>query len=633
MRSQVVLPPTLLALVLTPRLLAEEATMPPPAPSAPAAEAPAMPGGTLVVTARRDESDAFLTPATVEVIDDEAVRVRGRASQPEALLQGLPGVEVLQTGGLGGVTSIRMRGALASGTVVALDGIPLIDPAGTQHNPDIGLLNPAGLRRIEVVKGPQAGVFGADAIGGVVNLLPIRATPTHDGHLRVEAGSRATYGVDGQATGPILGGLGYAVGVSSLTSHGFSSGVRVGDKGDPDGYEKDGFARQGVYGRLDHAVTERWSTYVSADVLAAEADFDSPANPQDTRSRKELDSLRIQGGLAGAPAERIAVRGDVAHTTYDRAFPNATGASTRDFDGDSTFGTARVAAGAGPATVTVGTDVRRDRATTTRANGAAGFSAEAGQVGAWLQGVGAWDHLQIDGSVRHDHHSRDGDATTWRTGLAVFPVVDRVKVYGSVGTAFRPPSLFELFEPTFGDPTLEPERSLGIEIGHEARATEWLTFENVWFRTRYTERIDFSTALSRYGNTGEDEQVQGIENAVRLGMPAVPVGLSVSYTWQEVDEDPVFTRRLAEHRWRGELTWRPIPAVWTAVTVDQVGRRPDGAATLDAYTLLGAAAGWNPVRGWEVHVRGSNLAGERYEVARPYGTADATIAAGASASW
>ncbi len=88
------------------------------------------------------------------------------------LLRDVPGLNVVQTGQNGGITSVFVRGGSSSATMVLLDGIPLTEPGGYY---DFVHLTSAGLDRMEVVRGPESALFGAEASSGVVQIF------THQG--------------------------------------------------------------------------------------------------------------------------------------------------------------------------------------------------------------------------------------------------------------------------------------------------------------------------------------------------------------------------------------------------------------------------------------------------------------------
>ena len=88
---------------------------------------------------------------------------------PDALTL-VPGLNVVQTGGPGGQTSIFIRGTNSNHVKVLIDGIDVSDPSNPNQSFDFGQLLTGDIARIEVLRGPQSGLYGSDAIGGVISI-------------------------------------------------------------------------------------------------------------------------------------------------------------------------------------------------------------------------------------------------------------------------------------------------------------------------------------------------------------------------------------------------------------------------------------------------------------------------------
>ncbi|HLS19099.1 MAG TPA: TonB-dependent receptor plug domain-containing protein, partial [Paracoccaceae bacterium] len=146
------LPPLALApLALAPALAEEPLTTPP-----------------VIVTGGLTPIEAQSYGRSATIVTAEEIEARHIHHVSEAL-RTVPGVSVSQTGGAGGLTTIRLRGAEATHTLVLVDGIEISAPENGAY--DFGGLLAADIERIEVLRGPQSALYGANAVGGVISII------------------------------------------------------------------------------------------------------------------------------------------------------------------------------------------------------------------------------------------------------------------------------------------------------------------------------------------------------------------------------------------------------------------------------------------------------------------------------
>src|SRR5438477_9497316 len=160
------------------------------APALPTDSTPEAEEGEVVVSATKIETPIDQLGSSVTVINDEEIARNQWRSLPDAL-QTVPGLNIVQTGGPGGKTSVFMRGSNSNHTKVLIDGVDANDPSQDGVF-DFGQVLTSDIARVEVLRGPQSSLYGSDAIGGVVNIV----TKPGGGPARVsgmvEGGSFAT---------------------------------------------------------------------------------------------------------------------------------------------------------------------------------------------------------------------------------------------------------------------------------------------------------------------------------------------------------------------------------------------------------------------------------------------------------
>ena len=123
----------------------------------------------VIVSATRIATPATQIGSSVTVITAKDIAAAQLRTVTE-VLQLVPGVNVVQSGGPGGQTSIFMRGTNSNHTKVLIDGIDVADPSNAGASFDFGQLLASDIERIEILRGPQSGLYGSDAIGGVISI-------------------------------------------------------------------------------------------------------------------------------------------------------------------------------------------------------------------------------------------------------------------------------------------------------------------------------------------------------------------------------------------------------------------------------------------------------------------------------
>lgn len=164
----------------------------------------------VVVTATRIEEKVSEQASSVSVVTREEIDLKHPSVAAEAL-QGIPGVVVQQSGSPGNLANIRIRGGDSNGTLVMIDGFPLNGPSNGQF--DISSLPLEGFDRVEIVRGAQSALYGSNAMSGVVNFIPKKASEGARTGVSLAGGSFNTLDLKGHSQwGNRLGGLTLGVG-------------------------------------------------------------------------------------------------------------------------------------------------------------------------------------------------------------------------------------------------------------------------------------------------------------------------------------------------------------------------------------------------------------------------------------
>src|SRR5256885_5497601 len=123
----------------------------------------------IVVSATRIETPINEIGSSVTLITEKEIERDQKRTLPD-VLRTVPGLNIVQTGGPGGKTSVFMRGSNSNHTKVLIDGVDANDPSQDGVF-DFGQVLTSDIARVEVLRGPQSSLYGSDAIGGGGYLL------------------------------------------------------------------------------------------------------------------------------------------------------------------------------------------------------------------------------------------------------------------------------------------------------------------------------------------------------------------------------------------------------------------------------------------------------------------------------
>jgi vitamin B12 transporter len=265
-------------------------------------------------------------------------------------------------------------------------------------------------------------------------------------------------------------------------------------------------------------------------------------------------------------------------------------------------------------------------------------------TGVWTQAILApIDDLVLTLGVRHDEHSEFSGHTTYR-GTASYLFADTgTRLHASAGTGFRAPTLFELYDPTYGNPDLKPEKSVSFDIGVEQSLLDGrMTIDLTYFQLAVDDRIGFSGG--GYDQVDGTTRSNGVEASFTYAATDW-LDLGGSYTYTN-SRDPAGSQslRIPRHAVTLGMVARPAEK-WTvsadlkyvADTVDQVwGGPPLYLATvvdLKDYVLLNAKVAYQVNENAEIYIRGENLLDQKYQTAANYGTPGIAAYAGFKAKF
>ena len=640
--------PPVLAQTQLPGIVVQGATLAPP-PS-PAASAPApSPDPGAAAPGQGVASDgaqsmiggvpAYTVGNAVTVVTGEELRAQQVRHAGEAL-RSLPGVSVNRGGGIGNFTQVRIRGAEGNHTLVLIDGIEANNTADGEF--DFSNLSAEDIERIEVIRGPMSGLYGSNAVGGVVNIITRRGQGPLAVSLRTEGGSFGTRDAAVRASGG-SDKAHIAVSYHWRDTDGFNIA--------PLGGERDG-SRIGTLtlrggATLVPGVSLDFTVRHSVKTADRDGfgDFAAPAGSLAT-AFDDLSSLEHRVLLAGAALRwdmlegrlthelRLAHNGTVTSDT-DRTFSTFS-KNTSDTDKFAYLATYRLdTPGLWSKHTFSGRVEKEDERFTPEGDFADGLLRKRGRMaytGEWRGGFA--DRLFLTAGIRRDDNDNFQDFTTWRTAASLVVSELNMRPHASVGTAVKLPTMFEqfgtsqFFVPNAG---LTPERSFGWDAGIELTLLKGKAILDVtYFHTNLTDKIN-GTAVGPIPGTftsknlpGESTR-EGVEVSARFKL-AGNLTLGGAYTYldarnpdgeREVRRPPHGGRADIAYAFHGGRGTATVAAIYNGRMDDIAFTMPFFSPTLrvalDPYWLVNATVSYKLQPGVEVFARVENALDQHYQ--------------------
>lgn len=602
----------------------------------------------IVVTADRVETKITEVGVATTVITRAEIERAQYRTVAEALRH-VPGVEIVETGGFGGVTSAFLRGSGPEHAVVLVDGIELNDPSAPAGAYDLAGLLTEDVERIEIVRGPQSTLHGSHAMGGVIQVLTRVGSGPAEAATRLEAGGNGTLHAAARVDGG-RGALGWAVHAARRQTDGISAAAG--------GVERDAGESTGGSAVVEWRPEGRWSLRGAVRGRRGEAEVDQGGGASSDDPNFVTDASEVAGHVEvrfrsrGGGWEQSLGLGVTRHDRESTDRPDPERELTRsvgEFDGrrwklswqnDVRWGAHRLVAGIDHEVETARTSFASD--------GEFGpFESEMPETSARTTGAFAEDLLALGDrahvalGVRADDHSRFGGAVTWRVA-PVLRLAPGLRLKGAFGTGFRAPGLSQLLDPLFGNPDLDDEASRGWEAGVEAGPPGGtLVLGATWFDTRFEDLIVFDGEALR--NVREAE-TRGLE-LVAGARPAESVAVRAGYTFMEAEETAgpdAGSRLLRRPRHSADLRFDVVQGrAEASLGLHAVGEREDldfssfpaARVGLDGYLTARIAASWRWTERIRLFGRVENLTDERYEEIYRFGTVGRTVHAGITAAF
>jgi vitamin B12 transporter len=580
-----------------------------------------------VVTATTSPTPDQNVASSVTVITGKDLEREQRRTVADAL-RAVPGLNVVQTGAVGGQTSVFMRGTNSNHVKIYIDGIDVSDPSVVTGAFDFGHLTVSDVERIEVLRGPQSGLYGANSLGGVISIVTKQGKGPPRTSAYFEGGSFGTFNQGASLSGS-EGNVSYSLNVGHLRS----ADTQV----TPPELRVPGQ-------KLKGDLYDNW-TYSAKIGIDVSRNFSVNLVGRYTEATKLFTSgfaLPLDSTHTGTDVAQFFGRAETVTTLYGGAWKSFFSIARSDLttltkgpggnssnDGDRNKVDWRNVFTIVPGqTLTVGVE-RTVESIDTRSAFSSLYAGEWNNAGyVELQSkFGKYFSVAVNG--RYDDNQTFGNHPTFRFAPAMLIPGTDTKLKASVGTGFRAPSLNErFFQSVFfnGNPNLKPEESTGWDVGFEQPIFDQkVRFGVTYFHNDITNLINSTSApfpvANTYVNVGQ-ATTWGYESFVSAAVTRdVTVRGDYTYThaFDAVTGNELLRR--PRHKASATATWTPTKSITLSGTVLHTGSYLDNDRFFSSpvpfdtkpYTIVNLASSYQVNDAMTLFARVDNLFDVQYQ--------------------
>lgn len=420
----------------------------------------------VVVTANRVATSVTDVIADVSIIDRAQLEQAGQSSLRDILAQ-QPGVQMSSSGSYRSETSIFLRGATGTQTIVLIDGVRV--GSATRGLVSLENIPLDRIERIEILRGASSALYGPDAIGGVIQIFTRQ--PSDQLNLTASIGA----GTDGQqqASASIrgsAGAIGYSVGVSHEKASGISTIINPASTSyNPD---TDSFKTTSFDARLSAKINQQHAVSLSLLQSQSEYQFDGTPFPNplgltkltsDARSKPQLNHTTLSWEAQWLDQWKstltLGASDDFSISDYYRIADGAFGGTSK-FNTSRTQWTWQNDFTLGPDVLSAMLESRSEALDSSTVYPVKDRTINSGLL-SYALNRGDWNALAV---LRNDNNSQFGSEGTWALS-AGYRLTGTLRGVASMGTSFQAPTFNQLYFPAFGNALLLPQRSRNSELG------------------------------------------------------------------------------------------------------------------------------------------------------------------------
>ena len=585
-----------------------------------------------VTSATKSEQKLKDVTANVDVITAEDIDLRKFKTVAEAL-QTIAGIQVSPTGGMGQQTSLYLRGMDSHRTLVLIDGVRYNDITTPKGSANFEHLMINDIERIEVIKGAQSSIWGADASAGVINIITKDAKDGTHGSVAIEYGkynsktTKATVSHKNQNFDAKLSAV-------RVDTDGFSAMAPRGEKAK--NYEDDGYENTTANLKLGYNFDENNRVSSSYEIIDTKVDIDGYDSVTFAPDPNNLDIAKTKTHLANLAYEN---RNDIALTQIYSNFSEIKRASTNtdtpDFKGIvKEYGINTSIDYLNSSNVTIGADYKKFENKKDTVD-------EYNNKGFFISNTNKFfdDKTIITEALRYDRYSDFDNKVTGKIGIKQY-IIDELNISSNYGTGYNVPTIYQLyFVDNFGNSgnkDLTPEKTKSYDL-----SIEYKGFSITYFDTKVKNMIDWETNpltwAGTYKNIEGSSKIKGTEIAYKNEV-AEDTFFNLNYTNLSAKNDNnEYLARRAKNKIGFGVDYYGLKDFHFNLNGEYIGTRYEKAneqgAKTGNYAIWNALVDYDINKNFSTYVRLDNMFNKDYQIVDGFSTSQRAAYLGLKASF
>lgn len=597
----------------------------------------------VVVSATKTETSTLQVASSFTIITSKELEKLQNHSVIDALKL-VEGMSVVQQGGPGRLSSIFMRGANSEHLMIMIDGVKVNDPSSVSNSYDISTLMTDNIERIEIIRGPQSTLYGSDAIAGIINIFTKKGTSKSNINLLAEGGSNTYYkgnlGLNGK-----LEFFNYSLSASRMKTDGISAiSSKYGAT------EDDGYSNTTISSRFGFDLSRNFNADLSYRFIDGNTELDQDGKNGDDpnffyKVKEHIANAQLNGNFLDGIWEMslgssFLSRESDSQDDIDEIRPETSSKVISEGDRLKFFWQNNFKFLKNN-TMTLGIETENESA-----------KSEFAYYSEWDPYIGSFEEQSIRTTsvylqdqftsfnnlfgtigLRFDNNEQFGSQITYRIAPAYFVSATSTKLKATYGTGFKAPSLFRLYDPTYGNIELQPETSTGWDVGVEQFLFNNLFSLNLtYFNTQFENMFGYDENFKTINI--KEVKTSGIEFSAQLkNYKSFSASLNYTYTNAKDEspnvqpEDENLVRR-PKHSLNLVLDYMFFNRLDLLVKFRYIGERedtdfstyPSSRVTLKSYTLIDFAVSYQLTKFLKLQGRVENILDTDYEEVLYYGT-------------